>query len=84
MSRFILKVLREATEPVTPHDVARRLMTGRGQDAGQPPCGASHEAGWDGVRKTGATRNGAIGAGGWKGSDVADGELTKWECRWLG
>ncbi len=34
MSRFILKVLREDTEPVTPHDVARRLMTGRGQDAG--------------------------------------------------
>lgn len=33
MSRFILKVLREATEPVTTHDVVRRLMAERGQDA---------------------------------------------------
>ncbi len=32
MSRFILKVLREATEPVATHDVVRRLMTKRGQD----------------------------------------------------
>ena len=32
MSRFILKVLREATEPVATHDVARRLMAERGQD----------------------------------------------------
>ncbi len=32
MSRFILRVLREATEPVTTQEVARRLMTERGQD----------------------------------------------------
>ena len=32
MSRFIMKVLREATEPVATHDVVRRLMTERGQD----------------------------------------------------
>jgi len=32
MSRFILGVLREATEPVTTQEVARRLMTERGQD----------------------------------------------------
>ncbi len=32
MSRFILGVLREATEPVTTHEVVRRLMTERGQD----------------------------------------------------
>ena len=34
MSRFIMKVLREATEPVATHEVVRRLMTERGQDAG--------------------------------------------------
>ncbi len=34
MSRFILGVLREATEPVTTQEVARRLMTERGQDMG--------------------------------------------------
>ena len=34
MSRFIMKVLREATEPVATHDVVRRLMVERGQDAG--------------------------------------------------
>ena len=34
MSRFLMKVLREATEPVATHDVVRRLMTERGQDAG--------------------------------------------------
>lgn len=34
MSRFVLKVLREVTEPVTTHEVARRLMTERGQDMG--------------------------------------------------
>jgi len=32
MSRFILGLLREATEPVTTQEVARRLMTQRGQD----------------------------------------------------
>ncbi len=32
MSRFILGVLRDATEPVTTQEVARRLMTERGQD----------------------------------------------------
>ena len=32
MSRFILTVLREATEPVATHDVVRRLMVERGQD----------------------------------------------------
>ncbi len=32
MSRFILGVLREATEPVTTQEVTRRLMTERGQD----------------------------------------------------
>ena len=32
MSRFILTVLREATEPVATHDVVRRLMAERGQD----------------------------------------------------
>ena len=32
MSRFIMKVLREATEPVATHEVARRLMAERGQD----------------------------------------------------
>ena len=32
ISRFILQVLREATEPVATHDVVRRLMTERGQD----------------------------------------------------
>ena len=32
ISRFILQVLREATEPVATHDVARRLMVERGQD----------------------------------------------------
>jgi len=32
MSRFIMKVLREATEPVATHDVVRRLMAERGQD----------------------------------------------------
>jgi len=32
MSRFILGALREATEPVTTQEVARRLMTERGQD----------------------------------------------------
>ncbi len=32
MSRFILGVLREATEPVTTQEVVRRLMTERGQD----------------------------------------------------
>ncbi len=32
MSRFILKVLREAAEPVTTQEVARRLITERGQD----------------------------------------------------
>ena len=32
MSRFVLKVLREAAEPVATHDVVRRLMTERGQD----------------------------------------------------
>ena len=32
MSRFIMKVLREATEPVATHEVVRRLMTERGQD----------------------------------------------------
>ncbi len=34
ISRFILQVLREAAEPVATHDVVRRLMVGRGQDAG--------------------------------------------------
>ena len=34
MSRFVLKVLREATEPVATHEVVRRLMAERGQDAG--------------------------------------------------
>ncbi len=34
MSRFIMKVLREATEPVATHDVVRRLMAERGQDVG--------------------------------------------------
>ena len=33
MSRFIMKVLRDATEPVATHDVVRRLMAERGQDA---------------------------------------------------
>ena len=33
ISRFVLQVLREATEPVATHDVARRLMAERGQDA---------------------------------------------------
>ncbi len=32
MSRFILGVLRDATEPVMTQEVARRLMTERGQD----------------------------------------------------
>lgn len=32
MSRFIMKVLREAAEPVATHEVVRRLMTERGQD----------------------------------------------------
>ena len=32
MSRFIMKVLREATEPVATHEVVRRLMMERGQD----------------------------------------------------
>jgi len=32
ISRFILQVLREATEPVATHDVVRRLITERGQD----------------------------------------------------
>lgn len=32
MSRFLMKVLREATEPVATHEVVRRLMTERGQD----------------------------------------------------
>ncbi len=34
MSRFILGVLREATEPVTTQEVAQRLMTERGQNMG--------------------------------------------------
>ena len=34
ISRFILQVLREAIEPVATHDVVRRLMAERGQDAG--------------------------------------------------
>ena len=34
MSRFIMKVLRDATEPVATHEVVRRLMTERGQDTG--------------------------------------------------
>jgi len=34
ISRFVLQVMREATEPVATHDVARRLMIERGQDAG--------------------------------------------------
>ncbi len=33
MSRFVLGVLREATEPVTTQEVVRRLMVERGQDA---------------------------------------------------
>ncbi len=33
MSRFIMKVLRDATEPVATHEVVRRLMAERGQDA---------------------------------------------------
>ncbi len=32
MSRFIMKVLREATEPVATHDVVLRLMAEHGQD----------------------------------------------------
>ena len=32
MSRFIMRVLREATKPVATHEVVRRLMTERGQD----------------------------------------------------
>jgi hypothetical protein len=32
IGRFVLQVLREATEPVATHDVARRLMAERGQD----------------------------------------------------
>ena len=32
VSRFILKALREATEPVATHDVVRRLMVERGHD----------------------------------------------------
>ncbi len=34
ISRFILQVLRDAVEPVATHDVVRRLMVERGQDAG--------------------------------------------------
>jgi hypothetical protein len=34
MRRFIMKVLREATEPVATHEVMRQLMTERGQDTG--------------------------------------------------
>ena len=34
MSRFVLGVLREATEPVATHEVVRRLMAERGQDVG--------------------------------------------------
>ena len=33
ISRFVLQVLREATEPVATHEVVRRLMAERGQDA---------------------------------------------------
>ena len=33
MSRFIMKVLREAPEPVATHEVVRRLMAERGQEA---------------------------------------------------
>ena len=33
ISRFILQVLRDAAEPIATHDVVRRLMTERGQDA---------------------------------------------------
>jgi hypothetical protein len=33
ISRFVLQVLREATEPVATHDVVRRLIAERGQDA---------------------------------------------------
>ncbi len=33
ISRFIMRVLREATEPVATHEVVLRLMTERGQDA---------------------------------------------------
>ncbi len=33
MSRFIMRVLREAAEPVATHEVVRRLMMERGQDA---------------------------------------------------
>jgi len=32
VSRFIMKVLREATEPVATHEVVRQLMAERGQD----------------------------------------------------
>ena len=32
MSRFIMKALRDATEPVATHEVVRRLMAERGQD----------------------------------------------------
>ena len=32
ISRFIMKVLREATEPVATHEMVRRLMTERGQN----------------------------------------------------
>ena len=32
MSRFLMKVLREASEPVATHEVVQRLMTERGQD----------------------------------------------------
>ena len=32
VSRFILQLLREATEPVATHDVVRQLMTERGQN----------------------------------------------------
>ena len=60
MSRFIMRVLREASEPVATHEVVR-LMTERGQDAGDRRLGEEH----DGARGHGVqpAEGGGDGAG---------------------
>ena len=74
MSRFIMEVLREATEPVATHDMARRLGAERGQDAEDRSLREAHrearghdiqpaEGEWDGAGDLGGGSGGALGGG---------------------
>lgn len=75
MSRFIMKALREATEPVATHEVVRRLMARAGR--GRPQAREEHdEARGEGVQPTEGQRDGARDPGG-RAGDAVGGRRVK-------